>query len=294
MARTSQPVSTPAAYGLALFTMVIWGSAFAGIRFVRAELDWVTLTMLRLAFAAGALLVAGKVVGTPFPDRRDWLKILGAGILGFTLYHLALNYGMGKLTAGQGAFVISTIPIWTSLLAWQFLDERITIRTWLGMLLGLTGVGIISLNFERLTVQPETFVVLFAAACVGANIVLQKDLLKRYRAVDVAVYATTVGAIPLLLWLPWSIDPLSDLSRARWATIAYLGLGPIALGYFLYQVTLNALDASKASQMQLLIPPIAALIAWFAIDEEPGLRLLIGGPVILIGVLLGNLERTQK
>jgi drug/metabolite transporter (DMT)-like permease len=294
MSSLPKPASKPVAYGLLVFIMVIWASAFAGLRLVLREIDWVTLTMMRMIFASGALLVAGLLLGTPFPHKRDWWKVALTGLFGFTFYHLSLNLGLEYITAGQGAFIISTIPIWTSILAWQFLSENVTARTWAGMAVGLAGVGVISLDPATMSVSVGSFIVLFSAMCAGANIVIQKDLLKRYRALDVAVYATSMGTLPLLLWLPWSIEPLQGMSTEGWLVVAYLGLIPIGLGYFLYQVALTALEANRASQLQLLIPPIAAVIAWFWIGEEPGANLLIGGPIILAGVLLGNLERRRR
>ena len=60
MPSVPKPASKPVAYGLLVFIMFIWASAFAGLRLVLRELDWVTLTMMRMMFAAGALLVAGR------------------------------------------------------------------------------------------------------------------------------------------------------------------------------------------------------------------------------------------
>ena len=274
--------------------MVIWASAFAGLRFVLRELDAVTLTVLRMLFATGALVAAGLVLKTPLPEKRDLPEVLGTGILGFTLYHLALNYGLNFVTAGQGAFIISTIPIWTTLLAGHFLDEKITVRVWVGMALGLAGVAYMSLDPDKLSISGGAFVVLFAAFCAAGNIVIQKRLLSRYTALDVSIYATVVGTIPLLVFLPGGLESIAELSSTGWWVTAYLGVVPIALGYFLSAVALKALPANRTSQMLLLIPPIAAVIAWITIGEEPGTRLWIGGPLILVGVLVGNLRGRRK
>lgn len=286
--------SKPTAYALLLFTMLIWASAFAGLRFVLRELDWVTLTVLRMLVATSVLVGAGLVLETPLPARRDWPAILGTGLLGFTVYHLALNYGLKFVTAGQGAFIISTIPIWTSILAWKFLGERLTAKTWAGLGLGLAGVGYMSLDAASVDFSAGAFIVLAAAMCAAGNMVLQKQLLDRYRALDISIYATVVGTVPLLALIPWSVARVDALSTTGWLVTIYLGAVPIALGYFLSTVALRALDANRASQMLLLVPPIAAVFAWFTIGEEPGDRLLIGGSLILLGVLVGNWRKRRK
>ncbi|QDG51281.1 DMT family transporter [Persicimonas caeni] len=288
------PPSKPVAYALLIVTMIIWASAFAGLRFVLRELDAFTLTVLRMLIATGALVAMGLIFKTPLPEKRDLPEILGAGFLGFTLYHLALNYGLEFVTAGQGSFIIATIPIWTSILAARFLGERVTIKTWLGMGLGLLGVAYMSLEPGKMSISGGSFIVLFSALCAGGNMVLQKRLLSRYRALDVSVYATVVGTVPLLFLLPSGIDAIAELSTTGWLVTAYLGIVPIAIGYYLSTLAMNALPANRTAQMLLLVPPIAAVIAWLTIGEEPGTKLVVGGPIILAGVLLGNLERKRK
>jgi drug/metabolite transporter (DMT)-like permease len=274
--------------------MVIWASAFAGLRFVLRELDSVTMTALRMVIATGALVGMGLVFKTPLPQKRDLPEIIGTGVLGFTLYHLLLNFGLETVTAGQGSFIIATIPIWTTLLAARFLDERITIKTWVGLALGLSGVAYMSIEPDKFGFSVGTLMVLGAALCAGGNFILQKRLLARYRALDVSVYAVVFGTIPLLLFLPSGWDGIVGLSTAGWWVIAYLGIVPIALGYFLSTVALNALPANRTSQMLLLVPPIASVIAWLTIGEEPGTKLFVGGPLILVGVLVGNVTRRKK
>jgi drug/metabolite transporter (DMT)-like permease len=274
--------------------MVIWASAFAGLRFVLRELDSVTMTALRMVIASAALISVGLIFKTPLPDKRDLPEVIGTGILGFTLYHLFLNLGLETVSAGQGAFIIATIPIWTTLLAARFLDETITIKTWVGLGLGLAGVGYMSLEPGKVGFSVGSLMVLSAALCAGGNFILQKRLLARYRAVDVSVYATVVGTVPLLVFIPFSADAIVGLSNTGWLVLAYLGIVPIALGYFLSAVALNALPANRTSQMLLLVPPIASVIAWLTIGEEPGTKLWVGGPLILVGVLVGNVTRRKK
>ncbi len=280
--------SKPLAYALLLVSMLLWGSAFSGIRFVLRVLDPFTLTAMRMVFGSATLLAVGAAMGTPLPKRQDLPEIAGAGLLGFTIYHMALNYGLQSITAGQGSFIISTIPIWTSLLAAQFLGERITGRTWIGMLLGLSGVAYMSLEPGKMSVSSGSLFVLISAVSAGGNIILQKRLLERYRALDATVYATSAGTLPLLLVVPFGWHALTHMGMTAWLVTIYLGVVPIALGYLLNTMALSALDANRASQMLLLVPIIASLVAWATLGEQPGTKLLIGGPLILVGVLLGN------
>ena len=130
--------------------------------------------------------------------------------------------------------------------------------------------------------------VLGSALCAGVNMVLVKDLLGKYRAIDVAVYTCLAGAAPFLLYLPWTMEATAELSLSGWLVLVYLGVIPIGIGYWMSSIALAALPANRAAQMLLLIPPMAAVIAWWTIGEVPNKMLFVGGPLILIGVVLGR------
>ena len=283
-------VSTTAAYGILLINMVIWASSFAAIRFVLRQVDAMSMTAIRLLVAAVVMLFIVAVLRIPFPDRRDWTRLGAAALLGFSIYHYLLNVGTETITAGQASFVVSTIPIWTAVLAWHFLDESLSPTNWFGLLLGLIGVGAMSLDFtgETTGIRLGSWLVLGAAICAGANIVITKELLSRYRAIDIAAYAACIGALPFLAHLPWTWTASADLQLSGWLALLYLGVVPIGLGYWLNSIALSVLPANRVAQMLLLIPPMAAVIAWITIGEEPSQMLFVGGPLIIIGVLLGQ------
>ncbi len=294
VSEASSPRAVAIAYGLLLLTMLIWSSAFAGLRLVLRELDALTLTTVRMVIAGGALALVGAFLRVRLPARADWPVIAGAGLSGFTGYHLALNFGLQHVTAGQASFIIATTPIWTALLAGRCLGEHVSARAWVGLWMGVAGVGVLGLwGGAGVTLSAGALLVLFAALCAGMNMTLQKRLLRQYPALDMAIFVTLAGALPFLLYLPWAAPRLSALSPMGWATVIYLGLGPIALGYVLSTIALATLDATRAAQMLLLVPPLAAIIAWIWIDEVPGLSLLFGGALVLAGVLVGRSKPRQ-
>ena len=281
-------VSVRTAYLLLLLTMVIWASAFAGIRYVLSEIDPMSMTALRLFVASVVLIVLAVVFRVRLPRRQDWPVLILAALSGFTIYHYLLNLGTATISAGQASFVIATIPIWTAVLAWRFLGERLSLRNWAGLLLGLCGVGVMSLDFSSLSVGVGTWIVLGSAVSAGVNMVISKDLLNRYRPLDIAVYAAVLGALPYLLHLPWTLEAAADLSPPGWLVLIYLGAVPIGVGYWLSSIALATLPANQVAQMLLLVPPMAAVIAWATIGEVPSVMLFVGGPMILVGVLLGR------
>lgn len=284
--------ATTFAYIALALTMLLWASAFVGLRVVLKELDPLTLTSLRMVIACSAMAIIGALMRVKAPDRADWPALLLAGVSGFTLYHLALNFGLTSVTAGQASFIVATIPTWTALISSRYLGERLGLKGWLGILLGLLGVGVLSLGQGAdLSIGVGAGLVLISALGSAVNITTQKRLLLRYDPLSLSIYTIMIGCLPFFLHLPLTTSALAGLSLKGWAITLWLGLGPIALGYFLSNVALSILPATRSAQLMLLVPPLVSLLAWLLINEQPGGALLLGGPLILLGVSLGRIKK---
>lgn len=282
--RNSAAVSTPVAYGLMLFTVFIWASSFAGIRYVLDQMEALPFTAVRLAVGCAAMLIGALIARVELPRREDLWRVAAAGFLGFTGYHTALNLGAAHITAGQAAFVTATIPIWTAFAAWRFLGEEVSPRHWVGLVVSVVGIGVMSLEPGDLGVPLGSVLVLLAAIFAAGNIVVQKGLVGRYRPFDLTTHVVLLGSLPLVFWLPTQGEAMAAIEPTAWAVIVYLGVFPITLGYWLSTIALKALPAYRTSQFLLLIPPLAAAIAWLALDEVPTARMVTGGLIVLAGV----------
>lgn len=276
------------AYAVLTITMIIWASAFPAIRVVLQELSPMALTTARMLVAASGMALAALLLRTPAPKRRDLPWIFGCGLTGFAAYHLALNFGMVHVTAGQASLLVATTPIWTTALARRLLGEEVTWATVTSLVLGLLGVGVMVLRPEDMGIAPGAALILLAAAAAGANITLQKHLLARCHPIDTSIHVTIAGCLPFLLHAPWAASELGALSAHGWLWVVYLGLVPIGLGYFLSTYALSILPATRSAQVFLLVPPITAGIGWLWLSEPLSWRTLLGGAVILTGVLLGG------
>ncbi len=75
------------------FTILIWGTAFPAIRMGLESYTPEHLTLLRLLIASFILLLFSFIYKLRLPDLKDIPAIFIFGALGFTIYHIALNYG---------------------------------------------------------------------------------------------------------------------------------------------------------------------------------------------------------
>jgi drug/metabolite transporter (DMT)-like permease len=270
-------------------TVVIWASAFAGIRLALRAYSPGHLTLLRFLVASLVLAIYAALRRMRLPAPRDLPALALLGFTGFSLYHAALNYGEVTVPAGVASLLIASAPMFTALLAVLFFGERLTAWGWLGIGISFTGVALITMGeSEGLRFSPGALLILLAAVSTSVYNVFQKPLLKRYSALQFTASAIWIGTLFMLVFLPGLPQAVAEAPPgATWAVI-YLGVFPAALCYVTWTYVLARMPASIAGSFIYLVPVMATLIAWFWLGEMPAWLSLVGGAISLSGVVLIN------
>lgn len=270
-------------------TVVLWASAFAGIRVGLETYTPESLALLRYLVASVVLLIYALITRMPLPDWRDLPAIFVMGFLGFTLYNVALNAGEVGVSAGVASFIVASAPIFMVILATLFFGEHLKMWGWVGIGISFIGVTVISLTKEDGFYFDERALLILLAAIVQASYsVGQKPLLKKYGALRFITYAVWAGTVLLLVFIPTLISDFeSASSESTWAII-YMGVFPGAIGYLSWSFVLSRLSASIAGSFLYLVPAFAVIIAWLWLGEVPSLLALVGGVLIVGGVVIVN------
>lgn len=276
-------------------TLVLWASAFAGIRAGLTAYDPATMALLRFGVASAVLAIYALITRMRLPARQDLPRIAFAGFLGITVYHLALNYGEQSVEAGAASLLVASAPVWTSLLATFFLGERLRVVGWAGIALSFLGAALISLGQgEGLSLNLGVGLVLLASISQGTYFVVQKPVLRTYQAVEVVSYVTWAGTLVLLIFLPGLLADMQAAPMDATLAVVYMGIGPGAIAYGAWAYVLSRMQASTASSFLYIVPVIAFVIAWFWLGEVPTYISIVGGALALAGVALVNKKPGQR
>ncbi|WP_293178466.1 DMT family transporter [Oceanithermus sp.] len=281
------PYAVAAALAVAL---LLWASAFAGIRAGLAGYGPFHLALLRFLVASVALLAYALVARIRPPRAADLPRIGVLGFFGITVYHLALNYGETTVSAGSASLLIASGPIFTAVLAVIFLGERLSAWGWVGITLGFAGVALIAWGEgEGLRFDPGAFWIVVAAFSTSLYFVFQKPLHRRYTPLEVTAYTLWAGTLWMLPFWPGLPAAVAGAPAAATWSVIYLGLGPAALAYVLWTYALSRLPASRVTSFLYLSPALAIVIAWLWLGEWPSALSLVGGGIAVLGVLVTNL-----
>lgn len=286
------PKRLDAATGIGIaIALLLWASAFAGIKAGLVGFGPGQVALLRFGTASVVLAVYALVTRMRLPDFADLPRIALAGILGITIYHIALNFGEVSVTAGAASLIIASGPIFTALMAVALLGERLTVWGWAGIVVAFSGVALITLGEGGgVTFQPDALLVLLAAISTAGYFVVSKPLLDKYDPIAFTSYTIWLGTLPMLAFLPGLVSQFPDAGAGPIISVIYLGVFPGAIAYALYSRALSKLPASIASSFLYVQPVNATIIAWIWIREVPGLMTLLGGAVALVGVTLVTMK----
>jgi len=263
----------------ALVTVVLWASAFVGIRAAGEDLSPGALSLGRLAVGSALLGVFVLVRRGTLPGRREWPGIVVCGVLWFGLYNLALNEAERRVDAGTAAMLVNVGPILIALLAGWLLKEGFPRALVAGCAVAFAGVVVIGLATSERGVAAGWGAVLCiaAAAFYAGGVVAQKPLLSRASALHVTWLAATVGLVVCLPFAATLADEVGDANASSIAWMVYLGVFPTAIGFLTWAYALSRTTAGRMGATTYLVPPVAGdagvprrrALPWRRCDHAP-------------------------
>lgn len=314
--RTAPPPATARAGGLTAaamaVTVLLWASAFVGVRAVGHDVGPGALTLGRVAVGTVALTAmvlvtrarrrrapavgtAGAARAGRLPRGRLLALVLGWGVAWFGAYNLTLNAAEQHLDAGTTALLVNLAPMLVAVLAGALLGEGFPRRLLLGIAVAFAGVVVIAAATTTGRVDTAGVLLGLASAVLYAgSATLQKRLLPHVDALTMTWLGCAAGTVASLPFLGELVRQLAAAPSSAVLGIVYLGVFPTAIAFSTWGYALTRASAGRTAAATYAVPPLVVLMSWALLAEVPAPAALLGGVLALAGVAVATLPRRPR
>jgi drug/metabolite transporter (DMT)-like permease len=238
---------------------------------------------------AAATFLALMLLGRSMRLEAPWQTLL-IGVVQTGGFIGLQTWALVEGGAGKTAVLIFTMPIWTLLMAWPFLGERIRGAQWLVAAAMLVGLALIIEPWNMDTSPLSKALGVAAAVSWAIGTILIKRLLAR-RKVDLlslTAWQMLFGALALVLVAGVLAEPQTHWTPAFIAILAFIAIISTALCWGLWAWILDRVPAWEASLSVLGTPVVAIASSRLVLDEGFSIAEVSG--MVLIGTGLASLS----
>ena len=268
---------------LLIFLGALWGSAFMFIKVATPEYGPVALVNARLIIAS--------LIFLPILLRKKYLPLLNPiwkhvlilsvinNMIPFTLFSFASLGSSSNILAILNA----TTAFNTMVIAYFWINESVTLKQIVGLILGFIGVIIlVNPQNSEATLTSSISCLLAAAFYSLSTVFIQKNSAKTNKLVLIgwSIIFSAVLMMPFsYMYLPESIPSFEANISAVW-----LGAVSTGLGFLGYVRLIDKIGAVKTSIVAYFLPVFGILWGYIFLDEKISTSVVFGCVVVLIGI----------
>lgn len=285
-------ISTTMAHGLAIFTIIVWGTTFIASKVLLEVYSPLQIMLMRFVIAYIVLFVLKpKVMKLSLKEEINCLLL---GLFGCTIYFLMENYALTYTLASNVSIIIAAAPILTAILAHFCLpNEKLQKETFVGFLIAFIGVALVVFNGTVvLKLNPlGDMLSLGAAFCWAIYSVLLKKQISKYDGLLLTrriMLWGFISALPieLIKGEAFSIQPLANGKLLF--CILFLGILGSGICYVLWNHAIHKLG-TVVTNNYIYINPFSTMIAATLILKEPvSIMGVLGATLIIVGVFISD------
>ena len=271
--------------------ILLWSSAFITTKPIIDNSDPFSALAFRFAIVALGFFVFSiyskkKII----VDRRNFFESFFSGVLFHGVYLGGVFFSISKgMPTGIAALIVTLQPILTNALSGPILNEKVSIKQWIGVLLGFSG-AVMVLGFDIGTEIPTTGLVatVIALIAITTSTIWQKKLSNNLPLSVSNMNQALGGFIFHIIIIILFAEPYIDFSKTFLIAMSHqiflVSFGAFTILMFLIKRN----SASKTVSIFFLIPPTSAFMAWLFLNESLSNLDLIGFLIATIGVYIAT------
>ncbi len=271
--------------------IILWSSAFITTKPLIDNSDPFSALAFRfLIVTIGFFLFSLYSKQKIFVSKRNFIESFFSGVLFHGLYLGGVFFSISKgMPTGIAALIVTLQPILTNALSGPILNEKVTIKQWVGVLLGFSGAALV-LGLDIGSNIPIIGLVatIIALIAITSSTIWQKKLSNNLPLSVSNMYQALGGVTFHIIIIIFFAKPYINFSQTFIIAMSHQ-IFLVSFGAFtilMYLIKNNS--ASKTVSIFFLIPATSALMAWFFLNETLTNLDLIGFLITTIGVYIAT------
>lgn len=271
--------------------IILWSSAFITTKPLTDNSDPFSALAFRfflvsLGFAIYSIYTNQKLL----VSKKNIFESLLSGVLFHGLYLGGVFYSVSKgMPTGIAALIVTLQPILTNALSGPILNEKVTFKQWLGVILGFIGSAMVL----GLDIGVEIPVLGLAATIIALLAITTSTLWQKKISNNLSLwvsnfYQAVGGFLFHIVIIVFFANPYINFTKTFLVAMAHqvflVSFGAFTILMFLIKKN----SASKTVSIFFLIPPTSALMAWFFLGEKLSNLDIVGFLIATAGVYIAT------
>ena len=285
-------------YIYVVFAILCWGSSAAVGKLLLNSLTPVQTMFSTAVFATATLfcivLLQGKMKVYATYSLKDYVRIIGAGLLGFPIYIFCFYSALALMSAQETYIVNYLWPIMVVIFATIILQERFDARKLTAIALSFVGVMIVVTNGNIFSFESGNFhgILLAATGAVAYGLfsVLDKKFGYEKTTENLIFYSLNLGLSALVLGFSHTFPIWSHLSFGNIVGLFWAGAVSGVLGSLAWLSALKHGNTARISNLIFLAPFVSLVYIYFLVGERILISSVIGLLVIVAGIVLQSMK----
>ena len=274
-----------------LIFIILWSSAFITTKPIINNSDPFAALALRFFFVAlGFYLFSLYSKQSIIISKKNLIESVFSGVLfhGFYLGGVFYSISIGMPT-GIAALIVTLQPVLTNALSGPILGEKVTIKQWIGVLLGFIGAALV-LGLDVGSDIPLLGLVATIIALIAliTSTIWQKKLSNNLPLSVSNFYQAVGGCLFNILIIIFFAKPYIDFTKTFIIAMSHQ-VFLVSFGAFtILMMLIKNNSASKTVSIFFLIPATSAFMAWVFLNESLTNLDLIGFLITSMGVYIAT------
>jgi drug/metabolite transporter (DMT)-like permease len=271
--------------------ILLWSSAFITTKPIIDNSEPFAALAFRFALVAlGFFLFSIYTKQKIIVDRKNFIESFLSGVLFHGFYLGGVFYSISKgMPTGIAALIVTLQPILTNILSGPILNEKVSIKQWIGVFLGFVG-ALFVLGFDVGSEIPTLGLVatIIALLAITFSTLWQKKLSNNLPLsvsnMNQAIGGCVFHLIIIFLFAEPYINFTQTFIIAMSHQIFLVSFGAFTILMFLIKKN----SASKTVSIFFLIPTTSAIMAWLFLNENLTTLDVFGFLITSIGVYIAT------